>query len=187
MDRTTSSTVPVPDPTLLTTAALKQSIDNLEKFLIARIESGDRLIDEKISHNHLMDEKRHRETLEWIKTLKEHRLEAKGDRDKALTAAFDAQKELFNQQRQYTEESTTKAEQSFTKQIESLDKETKLSTGALSDRMNALKAFWDKQEGERTIKMESGQRQGWVIPMFVVGGISALSLVIQVIRLVTHQ
>jgi len=187
MNRTReSSTVPIPDPTLLTTAALKLSIENLERFLVTKIESGDELLDEKIRNNFCLDEKRHRETREWISMLKAHRLEAKEDRDKAIAAAFEAQKELFNQSRICNEEAAGKAEASFTKQIEALAKETAVSRTALSDRIDALKEQSAQRAGKDIQSTEARGNSQWLIGLVIAIILSLIGNAITLIYLFTH-
>lgn len=177
---------PRPDPTVLTTAALKLAVDGLERFLISKIESVETLLTEKIQHNFLMDEKRHRETREWLTELRAHRLEVKHDRDKALELALSAQKELFLQARKCTEDESRKTEDSFSKQIEALSTVFRDGREALSDRIYALKEVIDRGEGKDLKVKEHHTTQAWVYPMIFLGLISTISLVIQIVRLVSH-
>lgn len=166
--------VPVPDPTLLTTAALTLSITNLKDLFESKLEAQEKLLSEKITNNFLMDTKRHRETREWLATINANRLESKHDKEKAIDVAFKSQEKLFNQQRDFIIETTAKSEMSFTKQLEALAKEALLSREALSERIYALKE-------ER--RLEGVRKEGWLMPMIVVGIISALSLVVQIIAM----
>lgn len=179
--------VPVPDPTLLTTAALKLSIDNLKEFMLARIDSQSELLKEKIANNYCLDEKRHRETREWLQKSREHWLEVKADAESALDRAFAAAKELNDQQRKCNEESQTKTEQSFTKQIEAFMRESTISHSALGDRITILERLADRSTGAKTENVENRGLAQWVIGLIVAIGLALLGNAITLIYLFTHH
>jgi len=174
---------PRPDPTLLTTAALKQSIENLKEFLISRIASGEALLDAKINHNYLMDEKRHRETREWFGYGRDHRMEVKADAEKALERAFSAAKELTDQQRKCNEEAASKAESAFHEQLNAWKSEANVAREAMSSRLDELKERLDRGTGKEEYQTKT---QGWLIPMIVVGAIAFGSLIVNLLQLFKH-
>lgn len=175
--------VPIPDPTLLTTAALKLSIDNLKELTFSRIESLTLLIETKIAAVNTLKEEKFKELRERLDMVERYRIEAKSDDAKALETAMTAQRELFLQKNVCNEEANAKSEASFTKQIEAIRKEGTIERDALSGRIDALKERIDRDRGKEDHEGQARQQSGWLIPLIVIGVLALLNLVLNVITL----
>ena len=125
MNKEQQTLVPVPDPTILTTSQLKTAIDNLKE-----------LLEEKINSTNKLKEEKFKETWDRLALMEQQRLETKVDGEKAIERALAAQERLFVQKNQCNEEASDKAERSFTKQIEALRSESAISIKAIYDRID---------------------------------------------------
>ncbi len=178
--------VPIPDPTVLTTVQLRQAIEALKDLSEAKIEAVEKLLNARIDHNFAMDEKRHRETREWLQQMKDNRLERQSANDTALHAAFAAQKELVNQQRECNEEAQDKLEQSLNKQLESIQREAKQTHLSLDEKINTLKSDMDKRSGRQEEHTDSKGTMQWVVGLIVAVILSLVGNAITLVYLFTH-
>jgi len=129
------SNIPVPDPTLLTTAALDREIAHLRELVTAEhmADVGSLRAAEKAHQLTHEAEERLRDTqhdalLEQVASLKELLKEALAARDQALTAALAAAKEA-----------TGKAEDATTKQLDSLRTNFDVEIKAMRDLIDDIK------------------------------------------------
>jgi hypothetical protein len=127
--------IPVPDPTLLTTAALDREISHLRELVQAERKadvSQIRALEQAhIDHHKSLDRLRdsqHSLVLAHIAALKELLNEALAARDQALSAALSAAKEA-----------TSKAEASTTKQVEGQGQRFEVEIKAIKDQLNDVK------------------------------------------------
>jgi hypothetical protein len=171
MRERTPESVPVPDPTLLTTAGIKLSIDNLKELFLTKLEAAEKHAKAEFSEIHKL-----------LISSEQKRLELKEDSAKALAAALAANKELFDQKNRCNEEASAKSESSFSKQIEGISREALAERLALSDRITALKERLDRGEGRDTQQTQSKGQQNWLIGASIAG----LALLIAVISLFVH-
>jgi hypothetical protein len=140
--------VPVPDPTALTTEALKLSIANLKELMEAKLASNEKATASDFKELHVR-----------LCLIEKQRLELKADSTKALEAALVAQERLFDQKNKCNEEAAAKAEAAFTKQIESLRSEAQIAREGLSERINGVKERIDRGEGRGA---GISQLAGWI-------------------------
>jgi uncharacterized LabA/DUF88 family protein len=129
MSETPTDSVPVPDPTVLTTDAIRREITTVKDLLDQRIEDRDRevmgLVAERNSQlmalRELVLAKIEAEvtlTAERFATSERLRLEQKADTKAAVDAALTAQKEAVKEQTIASERAIAKSEAATTKQLE---------------------------------------------------------------------
>lgn len=167
--------VPVPDPTLLTTAALTLSIANLKE-----------LLENKIENNFQMDIQRYEEVKRMVAVIENRHAEYKIDTSEALHAALEAQKALVDQQNRCNEESSEKLERATSKELEALRKESMLSRELFSGYIRDLKERLDRGAGKENQQGVQREQQGWMIPMIVLAALYLLNLIFNVIQFVPH-
>jgi len=195
---------PVPDPTLLTTQQLLLAVAALKELVFTRLDGMDKameLFNANITRVPTDTDKQ----IEHLKTLHEQKFEGlditlnerfsgvekqfierdvRGDKiaelnQKALDAALQAAKEAAG-----------KTELSFTKQIADLTEQFKTQNGALGARLDDLKGRFDRGEGSGAGRQESQQeskgQQNWFVGLFVIGGLTAISIVVAIVALLQH-
>ena len=129
MSETASGSVPVPDPTALTTDAIRREMLGLKELLEQRIEDRDREIRALVTDRNeqlkamreLLTAKIEAEvtlTAERFETSERLRLEQKADTKAAVDAALTAQKEAVKEQTIASERAIAKSEAATTKQLE---------------------------------------------------------------------
>jgi hypothetical protein len=160
-----------PDPTILTTAALKLSIDNLKELLFVKLEDEAKFTAAEISELH-----------KRLSLMEKQRLELKEDSSKALSAALVSQERLFDQKNICTEEAAAKAEAGFTKQIEALSKEAGLAREGLSDRITAIKERMDRGGGREEQQGVTRGQSNWMIGLIVVAVIQIINILIVLLK-----
>lgn len=183
MNETHPTLVPIPDPTTLTTAQLKVAIDNLREFLMCKIELESKHVNERINNNYCLDEKRHRETREWIQKAEAHRLEVKADGEKALAEALRVRKELFEQERLANEQAVAKQADYVNKALEVLNREAKTSHEALSLRIDELKTALDLYRGRHEEHVEIKGSSQWIIGLIIAIVLSLGADIIMVVHI----
>jgi hypothetical protein len=131
----TRSNIPIPDPTLLTTAALDREISHLRELVMTEHQADVRsLKDAEAQHKRTHEaEERLRDTqhdalLQQLASLKELLKEALAARDAALASALATSKEA-----------TGKAEDALAKQLDAINKRSEVELGALRDALGDLK------------------------------------------------
>lgn len=178
--------VPVPDPTKLTTDAVKSleekmtnlfetrlaGVDKELTRLAAALEKRPEAIVTEIGHlNDLVNEK--------LKAVHEQFV----NRDRAIEAALAAQKESVREQNKSNSEATEKSESSFEKRIESLTglmtsqaKATDDKIGSLRDQMtNNMGDLKDRITAAESLKTGSGDTVKWIFAgLTVLGVITAI-------------
>lgn len=97
---------PDPDPTDLTTQALRREIELLREEIKLRWALGDKLLDEKMAH-----------VSEKFEMLERYRQEAKDDSRKEVEAALTAQKESVREQTLASDRAINKSEDAINKQL----------------------------------------------------------------------
>ena len=107
---------PVPDPTVLTTAAFMREIANVKELFVARFETTDK---SRRRIEKLLDEKLNSIQLQLHERDIRFELAAR-DREQALNAALAAAKEAVAQQNESNVASNLKSEVAFTKQIDQM-------------------------------------------------------------------
>lgn len=174
--------VPVPDPTKLTTDAVKAleekmlalfetklvSVDKELARLAAALEKRPEAIVVEIGHlNDLVNEK--------LKAVHEQFV----NRDRAIEAALAAQKESVREQNKANSEASEKSETSFEKRIESLTnlmsnqtKATDDKIGSLRDQLtNNLGDLKDRITAAESVKTGSGDTVKWIFAGLTVLGV----------------
>jgi phage-related minor tail protein len=121
---TNSGSTPVPDPTALTTEALRREIQNLKEQMESKLDAAKELRDEKFNS---VDDK--------LDLGERQRVEQKADTEKAITAALEAQKEAAN-----------KSEAAVAKQLEQMQNTFKTEIGNLTTNMSDIKDRVGKME-----------------------------------------
>lgn len=169
MDEIERDKRPVPDPTVLTTAALTREISSLEKVLSTRLDGMDRAIvvfnesitrvptdtDKQIAHlKELVIQmfKLAEERFLGIQTQfreRDVRVDQTAQYTKdAVDAALSAQKEQYSQQNVSFAQSIAKSEAATAKQIDAQGQLLGSSSGALNDKIEAVKERLTRIEGE---------------------------------------
>lgn len=131
---------PVPDPTVLTTDALRREIAGLEKLIDTKLEAAEKHRNEKFASVDALMER-----------AEDQRREQKADTNAAVDAALDSQKEA-----------TAKMEKSISDQITSLRSNFDTSVGSvqtslsdLKDRVTVLESIKLGQVEQRDEKRDS--------------------------------
>lgn len=178
--------VPVPDPTKLTTDAVKA----LEEKLINLFETRLVHVDKELARLAAALEKRPEAIVTEIGHLSDlvnEKLKAVHEqfvnKDRAIEAALAAQKESVREQNKSNSEATAKSETSFEKRIESLtglmtsqSRATDDKIGALRDQMtNNIGDLKDRITAGESIKTGSGDTVKWIFAgLTVLGVITAI-------------
>ena len=183
---TTTSNVPIPDPTLLTTAALNAAIDTLKELLQYEVTATRENLNSKIEATNRLKEEKFKETWERLNSMEAQRLEAKSDNEKAISNALSAQERFFRQVSDCNEEAANKAEMSVTKQIDALKSEAALDRKNFDDKIQSLKERIDRSGGKEDRQAENRQQAGWIVPMIVLGALGLLNLIADVMFM-THK
>jgi len=119
---------PIPDPTLLTTAASERLEAMIRNLIQVEIAHQQELFDEKIAKIETM-----------LRMLDERRAEQKKDTKDALDAALAAQKEAVAAQTAASEKSITKSETATIERIKAVETLLATSTKASDDKIDDLK------------------------------------------------
>jgi len=159
---------PIPDPTVLTTDALRREIAGLEKLIDTKLDAAEKLSSEKFQSTNLLMER-----------AEEQRREQKSDTKMAVDAALDSQKEA-----------TAKMEKSISDQITSLRSNfetsinaTQASMADLKDRVTVMESVKQGQTEQRveTRAITAGQ-------MTAIGvGITIIVIVLNIVLFVMAQ
>lgn len=168
---------PDPDPTLLTTEALRREISNLKERIDILLQSNDKAIalvqvatDAAVGNLHKLI----LANIETLASVTAQRFEGIAiqfaERDKrteqlsladktAIAAALQAQKEAAGAQNESNAASVTKQEAAFTKLLDQNQALFQTSMSALTTQINDLKSRLDTGEGQTKGK---GDTWGWV-------------------------
>ena len=173
MHENEKGSVPVPDPTKLTTEALLLAVDNLKELLVEKIGSSHNFLMSRIDSTNQLKEEKFKETWERLDLMEKQRHESKSDNEKAIANALAAQERLFAQKNQCNEDAQNKAEASFTKLIDALKSEIAVTTKAINDKID-------------TQGLRDKSQSNWMIGLIVIGGVSVCALIVNVIALFMH-
>jgi hypothetical protein len=153
------SNIPVPDPTLLTTAALDREIAHLRELVTAEHQAdvGSLRAAEKAHQlTHEAEERlrdvQHEALLQQVSSLKELLKEALASRDQALAAALASSKEA-----------TSKAEAATTKQVDAMGQRFDVEIKGLKDQLGDVKTN-QGVAGGRT----AGKEYVWGVAILIV-------------------
>lgn len=120
---------PVPDPTVLTTAASLRLEETLRRLVQSEIEHMEMLMNERFAHIETQ-----------FKMLDARTAEQKKDTKDALDAALAAQKEAVASQTASSEKSITKSETATIERIKAVETLLSASTRASDDKIDDLKS-----------------------------------------------
>lgn len=193
-DSSPRGSTPVPDPTILTTQQLYREIAASREIIEANVgqiktrldamdtatelnkNATDRipaLICEKVSAL----EKLHNEKFAGVEKQfaeRDTRTEqTRASDQKAVDAALQAQKEAAGATNESAKEANTKTEQNFTKLLDQI-----------GERVNELKTRLDRGEGQKIQSVETKGQQNWFVSLFVIGGLTLVSIIISVLALI---
>ena len=168
-DSTTFGFRPIPDPTVLTTAALLREISNLKELLqaeITHLQRDDKRIWDFLGNRGTII----REEIDALHVLLNERFHGVGlqftERDKAITAALEAQKEAAAAQNTSNMEAAGKSEASFTKQIDQMQMIVNAIAKATDEKIDDLKTRMTLGEGTKR-----GMGESWGI-IVAAGGLA---------------
>lgn len=171
---------PIPDPTLLTTAALTREIASLKEILFTRLEGMDRAIvlfndsitrvptdtDRQIARLKELIEEMFKVTDERFSSIQKQfserdvRTEQNArDSKVAVDAALAAQEKAVGKQTDSFAQSIAKSEANTTKQIDAQGQLLGSTSGALNDKIEAVKERLTRIEGEGKGERAAGVTQ----------------------------
>ena len=165
--------LPVPDPTVLTTAALVREVEALKELIELRFDAQSTLIQAKLDAlDRLYDSK--------IGSIQQQAEQRAKDSSLAIDAALKAAKEAVGAQNESNTKAIAKSEGSVDKQLDAIGVIVKTATASIDSRLTELK--------DRITAMENrsigagGQRQdtqqGWSFLFGVIGSIVAVGALI---------
>lgn len=175
-DPSESGNIPVPDPTLLTTAQLFREIANVHAIIQGKIDSNTRII-ELLQQTDRDRQPSIDRAIACLKELHETMMASHEDRDKlafaainlrfderdkrfdqldndnktAIGAALQAQKEAASIASESTKIAFDKLENSFTKQIEQLQDLLRQVDKGSDDKIGEIKSRLDRGEGKTSV------------------------------------
>lgn len=168
--------VPIPDPTSLTTVALKVAVENLKELLEAKIDCNRQLSEAVIKETAALNLKQFEEIHHQTEAIR-----------REFQLQLDARGVLFNTQSHCTAEATNKAEASVNKQLEAMSKETAISRGALDEKIQALKERLDRGTGREDQQAVTRETSSWVVPMLTIGAIAVLGLILDIVQMLANH
>lgn len=161
--------VPVPDPTLLTTELTLREVANLKELLQSQTNG----LQHEVTRIYGVLDTRHaaiRDEADRLQNLFEERFKSIdlqfGDRDKAVGAALQAQKEAAAAQNTANLAAALKSESAFTKQIDQMQMIINAIAKATDEKIDDLKTRLTLGEGTR-----KGIGEGWGI-IVAAGGLA---------------
>lgn len=209
--------VPVPDPTRLTTDAVRaateqwrRDLDSFADIVNTRIDGMDKATDLRMKHSDEMPSLV-RDAVEHIKELYVEKfdsialqfserdirtIQAQVASSDALAAALQAAKELVNAQGEASAAAAVKSETSFTKQIDQIGTIIQTLEKALDARITELKERIDRGEGSESgthsahieYRENASVRQGGQqVIMAVIAGFIAILAVVVSIAIAYHK
>jgi hypothetical protein len=175
-----SGSTPIPDPTALTTEALKREISALKELVETRLDAMDKAMelfsgnitrvptdtDKQIGHlKELVFEKFASVETQFNERDVRSERESK-DNKVAVDAALSAQKEAAGAQNQSNAVAIGKSESAFTKQIDQINTLITSSIKALDDKIDDLKERMARSDGGG-----KGMRDlyGWIVAAVAIG------------------
>ena len=191
--RAPTFSVPVPDPTVLTTAALLREIGALKELFEVRFSA----MDGRLGHMQLTLDQRGiaiRTELETLDKLFDEKLlriqtqiserdaqteKASRDVKSAVDAAFAAAKEAVGEQNKSNALSITKSETAFVKQVDAIVDIVNNNTKTTDDKINDIKERITMLEGRST-----GRNDVWG---YVVGAVATLWAAIATVGIILEM
>jgi len=186
---------PVPDPTVLTTQQLVREIAASREIIEERLDAMDiatKLNKEATDKIPCMVQK----AIESLKAINDEkftsiqiqfrerdtRTEQTRTSDKiAVDAALQAAKEAVGEQNKSNALAIAKSETAFTKQLDQIITLITTANKALDDKINDLKGRLDRGEGVKTQQVETKGQQNWFMGLFVIGGLSVISIIVAIV------
>jgi alkyl sulfatase BDS1-like metallo-beta-lactamase superfamily hydrolase len=149
---------PVPDPTVLTTEALKREVDNIKDLMEIRLNAAKALQDEKFRFIELQFTER---DVRMDQTSRDAKL--------AIDAALQAAKEAVG-----------KSEVSTAKQIDELKGRMQSEFKSTDDKINEVKERISRSEGEGFGIWRSSKNNQWSVGVMVSVGIALFSTAVAI-------
>jgi hypothetical protein len=157
-DPRSTSTTPIPDPTILTTEQLHREIAALREFVLGEIKHVKQINDERFRAVEA----------QFVQHL-ERTKEQKTDTQQAVQSALTSAKELVAQRNDASERAIAKSEQATVKQIDALAVLLEKSSEAKDEKIGDLKARLDRLEGKA-----QGTQMSYGMVFAVVGALAAV-------------
>jgi hypothetical protein len=164
------STVPVPDPTLLTTQQLTREIEGVRDLLQASnrslrelMESRLASIDKQLELRETFREEKFKGIEKQFEERDKRAEQASLSNKQAVDAALDSAREIVTEQNRSSTTATTKSEATTLKQIEQLGIMLQTATKALDDKIGDLKDRMTRIEGRSEGNVESSDNTKWVV------------------------
>lgn len=165
------SSVPVPDPTILTTQALQREVEGLRELIEQRIEGLRDVVGERF----------HKSNQEF-ELVERQRVEQKRDTKDAVDAALTAQKEAVREQTAASDRAIAKSEAATSKQLDQLMITFTTAIAAIQREMGEAKERLTTLEQQKVGAKDD--RSGLYATMGVVATI--LAVVISLIVVLTN-
>jgi tetrahydromethanopterin S-methyltransferase subunit F len=201
---------PIPDPTVLTTAALAREVTSLKELIFTRLDGMDKaveLFNENITRVPTDTDKQilhlkefHGETFKIyderfkVHTEKFSAIEGQfSERDvrtqqvaelnqKAIDAALQAAKEAVGKQNDSFTSATSKQEAAFTKQIDQMGTLIQTTTGAINDKIDDIKSRLTIIEGRDTGSHSTLGSAGMIAGLVIAALAITVTVVIAVLK-----
>jgi phosphate uptake regulator len=165
----TKGSVPVPDPTTLTTAQLLRELGSLRELIGARLDAADEAtrlrsesfkqipqdVQAEIAHLRALADEKFASVFRMFEERDVRTALSSAAADQALNAALQAAKELVTAQGEASAAAAVKSETSFTKQIDQIGTIIQTLEKAMGDRLTEIKERIDRGEGQGTGRSES--------------------------------
>ncbi len=196
---------PVPDPTVLTTQQLVREIAASREIIETRLDAMDiatqinkvandnipRMIDEKVRQLSILVDEKIAGLMEKFHSIdvqfkeRDTRTEQYSKDSKvAVDAALQAAKEAVGEQNKSSALAIAKSEAATNKQLDQIGTLIQTTTKGLDEKINDLKGRLDRGEGQKVMAVETKGQQNWFIGLFVIGGLSVVSIIITVVALI---
>ncbi len=205
MDTAPRGSTPVPDPTVLTTQQLVREIAASREIIETRLDAMDiatqinkvandnipRMIDEKVRQLSILVDEKIAGLMEKFHSVdvqfkeRDTRTEQSSKDSKvAVDAALQAAKEAVGEQNKSSALAIAKSEAATNKQLDQIGTLIQTTTKGLDEKINDLKGRLDRGEGQKVSAVENKGQQNWFIGLFVIGGLSVVSIIITVVALI---
>jgi len=194
MNTIPQGSTPVPDPTILTTQQLVREIAASREIVEAKYDTRLAAMDTATELNKQATDRIPTLICEKVAALEKLHNEKFAsiekqfvERDTRITDISVLNQKALDAALQAQKESAGKTELSFTKQISDLTAQFQTQNKALDERLNDLKGRLDRGEGvtggQKEQKTESKTQGNFLLGLIIIGGISLLGIVVNVIAL----
>jgi hypothetical protein len=181
-----SPTVPVPDPTLLTTAQVQREINTLKELVFARLDGMDKAVDtfnegitrvptdtdKQIQHLRELHDEKFRSIATQFSERDTRTEQTSRDSKVAVDAALQAAKEAVGEQNKSNSLANAKMETAFTKQIDTIGTMIQTNMKATDDKINDMKERLDRGDNYNNHNAPTHQQQNLI--SILTGGIVGL-------------